>query len=200
MKTHSRQNTGIYSARRRSAMRAGWRFTAQLLLFAAALMPVLPSRLEAANLTSTIPVALSPTMTEILSGLNLSSTQPQAEFSGTSTFNGGTVSGTGMVLAQNNMTYTITNIPLWTFTSGNSNASPSASFSLSNNPLQKSSGSVQSKISITVAPAATKPWTKSQNRNTYTYTGYVDITLDLSNTKLSGKHTNTTISISVNNL
>lgn len=136
------------------------------------------------------------TFTLTSADMGLTSAQSHANWSGSSTFDGGDVSGTSLSLAEGTTTLTKTNLLFFTYSDNNANRKVTATYTLTN-PTLVISGvpSTTTKVTITSVTSTSVSYSSS----TRLYSGYASMTLDLSNATRSGtyKTTGTTITINV---
>lgn len=155
------------------------------------LLALFPHLLGAATISAK---AVSVTLTA--ADFGLAADQPHASWSGNSTLDGGDVSGTDISLTEGTTTITKTNLLFWTYTDSVSTRNITANYTLTN-PTLVITGIPSATSRVTISSVSTSSITYKSS--TKLYSGYANMTLDLSNATRSGsyKTTGTTITINI---
>lgn len=126
----------------------------------------------------------------------LSAAQAHANWSGTSTLDGGDVSGTDLGMSEGTSIVTRTGLLFWTYQDTNKSRTITASYTITN-PTLTISGVSSSVTKVTITNITTSSITYSTS--TKLYSGYASMTLDLSNATRSGTYrtTGSTVTITV---
>jgi hypothetical protein len=134
-------------------------------------------------------------------GLNSESmANPHGQFQGTASWTGGSVTGTSLPLTDYNSISSVTkaNILCWQYFNGSNRASfPQISYVITKPTLNHQSDISSIIRIISISPQITVRSRPQPGGPYWTYSGYADITLDLSGTSRSGTYTGGIITISV---
>lgn len=124
----------------------------------------------------------------------LSAQQPHPSWTGASTLDGGEASGQDLNLTEGLTTITINDLLFWTYYDTKSNRNVTATYTMLNRTLA-TSGVSSATSSITISNIQTSNVIYTPNNKTYS--GYADMTLDLSNATRSGSYTTTGYTVQI---
>lgn len=134
------------------------------------------------------------TVTLTAADFGLAAAQPHTSWSGTSTLDGGDVSGTTISLTDGTTTITKTGLLFWTYSDTNKSRNITATYTITRPTLAKS-GVSTTVSNVTVTSITTSSITYSSSSKLYS--GYANMTLDLSGTSRSGTYTSTGTTVTI---
>ena len=123
----------------------------------------------------------------------LTSTQPHSSYDGSTTLSGGDISGTSIAMTEGTTSITRKDLLFFTYADTKSNRNVSATYSLTR-PKLTVSGSTTSYVTISNVTQSKVTYSSSSK----TYSGYANMTIDLSNTSRSGSYSTTGTTITIN--